>query len=159
MKKWLIMLAIPLWMAPVMALAQQDPTASIMRALEEKLLPDGDALQGTTEAASGYGVTYAYQASTDGWWTGLVIMNGSIPNNRITVALYDEKGDLAGQGFAYYGKSGSMVSRLLKDLITTGHVPPIGSVLITGANPFTTVMFVANEHGGFSMIEKISSFY
>jgi hypothetical protein len=152
MRKLFIAFAFVLLLNPVMSFAQTNHDAIMLKSLQEKVLAVNP------EAVTTYWVvTFSYQASVSGWWTGLAVRNGANPNTFIAVSLFDNNGVIVGQGSFTIGPDLGLHVAALNGLITSGHVPPTGAVFISGTNYFTASMFVGNDSGGFSMIEKIAS--
>jgi hypothetical protein len=159
MRKLVITFTIAMLLIPTIASAQEDQAKTILKAFHAKLSPSITSQDTPAAATTAWGILYVYQASGNGWWTGLAIMNGTTPNNQITVGLFDVNGTLTGQGTISVGPTTAQRVDMLSDMISSGYVPPRGSVFITGTSSFSTAMFVGNGGSGFSMMEKLSTSY
>jgi hypothetical protein len=153
MRKIFIAFTITMLLIPAMSFAQTNQEATVLRALHAKLSP----AQETSEADTLWGITYVYQASGGGWWSGLAIRNGTSPNNQITVSLFDVNGTSVGWGTFNIAAILAHRVDMLSAIITSGYVPARGAVFISSSNYFYASLFVGNDSGGFSMIEKTAS--
>ncbi len=160
MKKLLITLTVALLIIPTVAFAQEGKVEALRAALNAKFSPSIEAPQAksaepqTVLASILYlwGANFTYQASSDGWWSGLVINAGGPVD--IKVRLLDSNGSATGEGTFFLGLSNQQSVGMLKDMISTGYVPERGSVFVYGNNSFSTTLVVGNSDGGFGMIEK-----
>jgi hypothetical protein len=159
MRKIFITFTVAMLLIPTIVFAQEDQAKILLNAFHAKLSSAVTSQDTPAAATAAWGILYVYQASGDGWWTGLAIMNGATPNNQIAVGLFDVNGTLTGQGTISIGPTSAQRVDMLSNLISSGYVPPRGSVFITGTSSFSTAMFVGNGGSGFSMMEKISTSY
>jgi hypothetical protein len=163
MRKLGIAVIIVLLITPTTVLAQTGQTEALLKAYHAKVSQSLTSQDISAEsphilATVYWGAYFVYQQSSSGWWTGLVIMNGTNPSN-INVGFFDENGQVTGTGTFSLAASNAQRIGMLSDFLTTGYVPKRGSVVINSNNIFVTTMFVGNDSGGFGMIEKSATSY
>lgn len=161
MRKLFITLIVALLIMPTLAIAQEHTSGVLRGASDAELSPSIDTFQAKSLQPQAADVTYNrrvvfnYQATDSYWWTGLAIRNRSNPNSML-IHLVDNAGVRRGTGTFSISSNNQQRISLLKDLINTGYTPATGSVWIYGTNNFMATMFVGNNSGGFSMLEKDS---
>jgi len=159
MRKLFITLIVALLIMPTLAIAQERTSGVLRGASDAELSPSIDTFQAKSLQPQAATVTYNwravfnYQATDSNWWTGLVIRNRSNPNSMV-IHLLDNSGVTSGEGTFSISSNNEQLIGLLNAFINTGHTPTTGSVWIYGTNDFMATMFVGNDSGGFSMLEK-----
>jgi hypothetical protein len=160
MRRLFMTVTIALLIIPAIAFAQEGPAEELPAALNAKFSPLIEAPQAKPDEPKAvvlstyhWAAIFNYQASTNEWWSGLVIRNKVNPNSMY-VRLYDTTGSIAGEGTFSLSAFNEQRIGMLKDFIGMGNVPEQGSVYVYGTEEFATMMIVGNSSGGFGIIEQ-----
>jgi hypothetical protein len=86
---------------------------------------------------------YAHYAQNSSWWTGLGILNTSGTDITVQIVAVDGASGAEAYGTVDLGP-GEKATGQLTILLTSGAIPPSGSLFIYGDGPFLVSKFTAN---------------